>query len=87
MVPRTKLDPSHGWVQQRQRTGCPPLPSKQLMHTADKNCVRPSTFTWNETPNWMYYRNVTRGITVVVRSRFARYTTKNEPSEDDDFDV
>lgn len=47
MVPRTKLDPSQGWVQQRQRTGWPPLPSRQLIQTADKNCVRPSTLTWN----------------------------------------
>ena len=80
MVPRTKLEPSHGWVQKRQRTGCPPLPSKQLMHTADKNCVRPSTFTWNKiSQNRTCYWNLAHGKNdfAEVSKNFARYKSEN----------
>lgn len=47
MVPRTRLEPSHCCVQNRQRAGELPLPSRQFIQTADKNWVRPSTLTCN----------------------------------------
>jgi hypothetical protein len=45
MVPKTREDPSHLWLQNLQIIARPFTPSRQAMHTTVKNWVRPSTFT------------------------------------------
>jgi hypothetical protein len=55
MVPSTRDDPSQGVPQYTHRSVRPgPQPSKHAMHTADRNCVRPSNFTCRQTRRYPY---------------------------------
>lgn len=48
MVPKTREDPSHLWLQNLQTMARPLTPSRHAMQTTVKNWVRPSTFTCTE---------------------------------------